>query len=124
MPKSIRSLRSVVDVMDEMGIEEYISQRSSRTCEFAVRMSGPRVINREEIEKIFEETASGDFAARWMTEWQLGHVPPVPHAPHWCEIPDGTGWTRVAQALRRRLIPLFQEPLERMRCTSFISEIY
>ncbi len=70
--KSIRSLRSVVDVMDEMGIEEYISQRSSRTCEFAVRMSGPRVINREAIEKIFEETARGDFAARWMTEWQLG----------------------------------------------------
>ncbi|HEY3313582.1 MAG TPA: ketol-acid reductoisomerase [Anaerolineales bacterium] len=70
--KSIRSLRSVVDVMDEMGIEEYISQRSSRTCEFAVRMSGPRVINREAIEKIFDETSQGDFAARWMTEWQLG----------------------------------------------------
>jgi len=70
--KSIRSLRSVIDVMDEMGIEEYISNRSSRTCEFAVRMSGPRVINREEIEKIFEETARGDFAASWMTEWQLG----------------------------------------------------
>jgi ketol-acid reductoisomerase len=70
--KSIRSLRSVLDVMDEMGIEEYISNRSSRTCEFAVRMSGPRVINRNEIEKIFNETAQGDFAARWMTEWQLG----------------------------------------------------
>lgn len=70
--KSIRSLRSVLDVMDEIGIEAYISERSSRTCEFAVRMSGPRVINRQEIEKIFEETARGDFAARWMTEWQLG----------------------------------------------------
>ena len=70
--KSIRSLRSVIDVMDEMGIEEYISNRSSRTCEFGVRMSGPRVINRDEIEKIFNETAQGDFAARWMTEWQLG----------------------------------------------------
>jgi ketol-acid reductoisomerase len=70
--KAIRSLRSVMDVMDEVGIEEYISTRSSRTCEFAVRMSGPRVINRQEIEKIFEETAQGDFAARWMTEWQLG----------------------------------------------------
>jgi ketol-acid reductoisomerase len=70
--KSIRSLRSVIDVMDEMGIEEYISNRSSRTCEFAVRMSGPRVIDRSEIEKIFDETAQGDFAARWMTEWQLG----------------------------------------------------
>jgi ketol-acid reductoisomerase len=70
--KSIRSLRSVIDVMDEVGIEEYISRRSSRTCEFAVRMSGPRVINRGEIEKIFEETIRGDFAASWMTEWQLG----------------------------------------------------
>jgi ketol-acid reductoisomerase len=70
--KAIRSLRTVIDVMDEVGIEEYISRRSSRTCEFAVRMTGPRVINREEIEKIFEETSQGDFAARWMTEWQLG----------------------------------------------------
>jgi ketol-acid reductoisomerase len=70
--KSIRSLRSVVDVMDEIGIEAYISERSSRTCEFAVRMTGPRVVNRDEIEKVFEETARGDFAANWMTEWQLG----------------------------------------------------
>jgi ketol-acid reductoisomerase len=72
--KAIRSLRSVVDVMDEIGIEEYISERSSRTCEFAVRMSGPRVINRDEIRKIFVETSQGDFAARWMTEWQIGMV--------------------------------------------------
>ncbi len=70
--KSIRSLRSVLDVMDEIGIEAYISERSSRTCEFAVRLTGPRVINRQEIEKIFEETAQGDFAACWMAEWQLG----------------------------------------------------
>ncbi len=70
--KAIRSLRTVVDVMDEIGIEEYISKRSSRTCEFAVRMSGPRVINRAEIDKVWEETVQGDFAARWMTEWQLG----------------------------------------------------
>ncbi|NOZ73526.1 MAG: ketol-acid reductoisomerase [Chloroflexi bacterium] len=70
--KAIRSLRTVVDVMDEIGIEPYISERSSRTCEFAVRMSGPRVINYEEIQKIFEETERGEFAARWMEEWQLG----------------------------------------------------
>ncbi|MGD0575730.1 MAG: ketol-acid reductoisomerase [Anaerolineales bacterium] len=70
--KSIRSLRSVVDVMDDIGIEDYITSRSSRTCEFAVRLTGPRVINRAEIEKIFSETIQGDFAARWMTEWQLG----------------------------------------------------
>jgi len=72
--KAIRSLRTVVDVMDEQGIEAYISTRSSRTCEFAVRMSGPRVINRNEIEKIFKETTQGDFAARWMNEWQIGMV--------------------------------------------------
>ncbi len=70
--KAIRSLRTVVDVMDEIGIEPYISERSSRTCEFAVRMSGPRVINYDDIQKIFEETERGDFAARWMEEWQLG----------------------------------------------------
>jgi ketol-acid reductoisomerase len=70
--KAIRSLRTVVDVMDEMGIEEYISHRSSRTCEFAVRMSGPRVINRDVIEQIFDETSRGDFASNWMTEWHRG----------------------------------------------------
>ncbi len=70
--KAIRSLRTVVDVMDEIGIEPYISERSSRTCEFAVRMSGPRVVNYDEIQKIFAETERGEFAARWMEEWQLG----------------------------------------------------
>ncbi len=73
--KAIRSLRTVVDVMDEIGIEAYISERSSRTAEFAVRMSGPRVINCDEVENILNETEKGDFAARWMQEWQLG----MPH---------------------------------------------
>lgn len=70
--KAIRSLRTVVDVMDEIGIEAYISERSSRTCEFAVRTSGPRVINYDEVKKIFQETERGEFAARWMEEWRLG----------------------------------------------------
>lgn len=73
--KAIRSLRTVVDVMDEIGIEAYISERSSRTAEFAVRMTGPRVINYDEVENILLETECGDFAARWMQEWQLG----MPH---------------------------------------------
>jgi ketol-acid reductoisomerase len=73
--KCIRSLRSVVDVMDQIGIEEYISKRGSRTMEFAVRMSGPRAIDQEEIKKIFAETSQGDFASKWMQEWQLG----MPH---------------------------------------------
>lgn len=70
--KAIRSLRTVIDVMDEIGIEAYISSRSSRTAEFAVRMNGPRVVNYDEVQKIFEETERGEFAARWMQEWQLG----------------------------------------------------
>ena len=70
--KAIRSLRTVVDVMDDIGIEEYISRRSSRTCEFAVRTSGPRVIDREAIQQIFDETERGEFAANWMQEWLLG----------------------------------------------------
>jgi ketol-acid reductoisomerase len=70
--KAIRSLRSVIDVMDEVGIEEYISQRSSRTCEYAVRTRGPRVINEAEIRKIFAETERGEFAREWMNEFALG----------------------------------------------------
>lgn len=70
--KAIRSLRSVIDVMDEVGIEEYISRRSSRTCEFAVRTRGPRVINEPEIRKIFAETERGEFARDWMQEFALG----------------------------------------------------
>ena len=70
--KAIRSLRSVIDVMDEVGIEEYISRGCSRTCEFAVRTRGPRVINEAEIRKIFAETEAGVFARDWMQEWALG----------------------------------------------------
>lgn len=73
--KAIRSLRSVVDVMDQIGIEDYITNHSSRTCEFAIRMSGPKVINLEAIKKIFDETESGEFASKWLQEWNLG----LPH---------------------------------------------
>ncbi|HTV49504.1 MAG TPA: ketol-acid reductoisomerase [Phycisphaerae bacterium] len=70
--KAIRSLRSVLDVMDESGIEDYLTGRCSRTCEFAVRTRGPRVINEDEIRKIFAETDKGVFARDWMQEWSLG----------------------------------------------------
>jgi ketol-acid reductoisomerase len=70
--KAVRSLRSVIDVMDERGVEEYLTRGCSRTCEFAVRSRGPRVINKEEIRKIFEETEAGVFARDWMQEWALG----------------------------------------------------
>jgi ketol-acid reductoisomerase len=70
--KAIRSLRSVIDVMDENGIEDYLTSRCSRTCEFAVRTRGPRVINVEEIRKIFAETEAGVFARDWMQEFALG----------------------------------------------------
>jgi ketol-acid reductoisomerase len=70
--KAIRSLRSVIDVMDEKGIEEYLTKGCSRTCEFAVRSRGPRVINVAEIERIFAETEAGVFARDWMQEWALG----------------------------------------------------
>lgn len=70
--KSIRSLRSVIDVMDENGIEDYLTRRSSRTCEFAARTRGPRVINDEAVREIFDETQRGIFARDWMQEWALG----------------------------------------------------
>jgi ketol-acid reductoisomerase len=70
--KAIRSLRSVIDLMDENGIEDYLTGRCSRTCEFAVRTRGPRVINEDEIKKIFKETEAGIFARDWMLEWALG----------------------------------------------------
>ncbi|MHA2406830.1 MAG: ketol-acid reductoisomerase [Candidatus Ranarchaeia archaeon] len=69
--KAIRSLRSIVDVIDEVGIEAYL-RRASRTCEFAVRTRGPRVINYEEIQKIFQETEKGIFAKEWLLEYQAG----------------------------------------------------
>lgn len=70
--KAIRSLRSVIDVMDEIGIEAYVSGGCSRTCEFAIRTRGPRVINEAEIRKIFAETERGEFARDWMQEFALG----------------------------------------------------
>ena len=62
--KAIRSLRSVIDVMDEVGIEEYLTSRCSRTAEFAVRTRGPRVINEEAIREIFAETEARDLRPR------------------------------------------------------------
>ncbi len=70
--KAIRSLRSVIDVMDDVGIEEYVSRRCSRTAEFAIRTRGPRVVNEEAIREIFKETERGEFARDWMQEWSLG----------------------------------------------------
>jgi ketol-acid reductoisomerase len=70
--KAVRSIRSVIDVMDEHGIEDYLTSRCSRTAEYAVRSRGPRVINEDEIRKIFDETEAGVFARDWMQEWALG----------------------------------------------------
>jgi len=70
--KAVRSLRSVLDVMDENGIENYLTTRCSRTCEFAVRTRGPRVVNEEAVREIFRETERGQFARDWMQEWALG----------------------------------------------------
>jgi ketol-acid reductoisomerase len=58
--------------MDEKGIEEYLTKGCSRTCEFAVRTRGPRVIDEDEIRQIFAETENGVFARDWMQEWSLG----------------------------------------------------
>ena len=69
--KAIRSLRSIVDVIDEIGIEAYL-RRASRTCEYAVRTRGPRIINIEEIQKIYHETAQGLFAKEWQLEYVAG----------------------------------------------------
>ena len=70
--KAIRSIRSVIDVIDEIGIEEYLTEGCSRTAEFAIRTRGPRVVNEAEIKKIFDETENGVFARDWMQEWSLG----------------------------------------------------
>lgn len=69
--KAIRSLRSIVDVIDEAGIEAYL-RRASRTCEYAVRTRGSRVINIDEIQKIYRETAQGLFAKEWQLEYIAG----------------------------------------------------
>jgi ketol-acid reductoisomerase len=70
--KAIRSLRCVIDVMDENGIEDYLTNRCSRTAEFAIRTRGPRVIDEEAIREIFAETEAGIFARDWMQEFALG----------------------------------------------------
>src|SRR3954468_12816626 len=67
--KAVRSIRSVIDVMDEHGIEDYLTSRCSRTAEFAVRTRGPRVIDEAEIRKVFEETEKGIFARDWIQEF-------------------------------------------------------
>lgn len=70
--KAIRSIRSVIDDIDAVGIETYLSTHCSRTCEFAVRHSGPRVINKEAIREVFNETEKGIFARNWLVEFTHG----------------------------------------------------
>ncbi len=70
--KAIRSLRCVIDVMDENGIEDYLTNRCSRTAEFAIRTRGPRVVDETAIREIFAETEAGIFARDWMQEFALG----------------------------------------------------
>ncbi|EGB14478.1 ketol-acid reductoisomerase [Pseudodesulfovibrio mercurii] len=70
--KAIRSIRSIIDDIDAVGIEAYLTSRASRTCEFAVRHSGPRVINEKAMEEIFAETERGIFARNWLQEFSLG----------------------------------------------------
>ncbi len=70
--KAVRSIRSVIDVMDDKGIEEYLTKGCSRTAEYAIRSRGPRVVNEAEVRKIFAETEAGVFARDWMQEWSLG----------------------------------------------------
>jgi ketol-acid reductoisomerase len=70
--KAVRSIRSVLDVMDDRGIEEYLTKGCSRTAEYAIRSRGPRVIDEAEVRKIFAETEAGVFARDWMQEWALG----------------------------------------------------
>jgi ketol-acid reductoisomerase len=69
--KAIRSLRSIVDVIDEVGIEEYL-RRASRTCEYAVRTRGRRIVSMNEIQKIYDETSTGQFAKEWLLEYMAG----------------------------------------------------
>jgi len=84
--KAIRSLRSIVDVIDEVGIEGYL-RRASRTAEYAVRTRGPRVINMKEIKEIYEETSRGIFAKEWLLEYMAGM--PVVHRMRRTEAESG-----------------------------------
>jgi ketol-acid reductoisomerase len=69
--KAIRSLRSVIDVMDEHGIEDYLTGRCSRTCEFAVRTRGPRVINEDAtILHRLRRTAANSAMEKTGREWR------------------------------------------------------
>src|SRR6476659_9253360 len=70
--KAVRSIQSVIDVMDERGIEEYLTKGCSRTCEFAVSTRGPRVINEAESRRLCDETDRVVCAPDWMQEWALG----------------------------------------------------
>ena len=97
--KAIRSLRSVIDVMDENGIEEYLTGRCSRTCEFAVRTRGPRVINEAEMRKIFAETERGDFRPRLDAGMEPGHADAASPAPHGRRKRDGKDRQNLAQGI-------------------------
>ena len=69
--KAVRSLRSVLDVMDENGIENYLTTRCSRTCEYAVRTRGSAGDRRGGRPEDLQGDGAGEFARDWMQEWAL-----------------------------------------------------
>jgi ketol-acid reductoisomerase len=69
--KAVQELKAIVDSIYEGGFE-YTWLAGSDTCEYGGRTRGPKVINRDEIRRIFHETQEGYFARDWLTEFQAG----------------------------------------------------
>ncbi|MGA2973030.1 MAG: ketol-acid reductoisomerase [Candidatus Bathyarchaeia archaeon] len=69
--KSVQELKAIMDSIYEHGFE-YTWLAGSDTCEYAGRTRGSKVINRDEIRKIFHETQDGFFAKDWLVEFQAG----------------------------------------------------
>ena len=71
--KAIRSLRSVIDVMDDVGIEEYVQppmQPHRGIRDPHAWAAGDQ--SKTRFAKSSRETERGEFARDWMQEWSLG----------------------------------------------------
>lgn len=69
--KVVNGMRSLVNLVRDGGIE-YAWTKHSTTCEYAARTRGPRIINRDQVRVVLDETEQGKFARDWMLENMAG----------------------------------------------------
>ena len=67
----VHQLDLIVELVKKYGIAGMF-QRISQTAEFGSYVSGKKVINKKQMKKVLSEIKNGNFARKWMKEYEKG----------------------------------------------------